>query len=128
MQKGVAMSNNAPEHPVSGSHTDPTRVLNQPALRTSTGGIWIVSAGVFTVICLAPLVGIIWTGGAAAAIAAVTAILLVGVLAAMVTVRHTVFPGSRRLKLLAICMLSMAVIAFAGMLTCVIIVWAPLAS
>ncbi|WP_309064478.1 hypothetical protein [Microbacterium sp.] len=120
------MSNNAPEHPVAGSHTDPTRVLNQPALRTSNGRIWIVSAGVFTAVCLAPLIGIIWTGGAAAAVAAITAVLLVGLFGAMITVHHTVFPGSRRLRLLAVCMLAMALVAFVGMLTCVLIVWAPI--
>jgi len=117
------MRRNAPD-PVPGTRTDPTRVMNQPALRTSSGAIWLVAASVFTAVCLVPLVGIIVQGGSAASVALVATVLLACLLTAMFLVRFTMTPGSRQLRWLAVCMLSMAVVALVAMAVCVMIVWA----
>lgn len=104
---------------------DPTLVRSQPALRTSSGAIWIIVASLFTAVCLVPLIGIIGRGGAPAAVAVVTAVLLVGLLAAMVVFRLTVRAGPPRLKALAACFIAMAVVVLTGMITCVLLVWPP---
>lgn len=119
------MSSEVPE-PVPGSSSDPTRVMNQPALRTSSGTVWLIAASVFVAICLVPLIGIVLSGGAAATVALVASVLLVGLLAAMFVVRFTVHWGPYRLRRLAACMLAMAVVALIAMIVCVMIVWAPL--
>ncbi|GAT73182.1 hypothetical protein [Microbacterium hydrocarbonoxydans] len=104
---------------------DPTLVRSQPALRTSSGAIWIIVASLFTAVCLVPLIGIIGRGGAPAGIAIATAVLLVGLLAAMVVLRLTVSPGPALLRALAVCFIAMALVVLAGMITCVLLVWAP---
>ncbi|MBO0979062.1 hypothetical protein [Microbacterium sp. SD291] len=105
---------------------DPTLVRNQPALRTSSGSIWIIVASVFTAVSLVPLVGIVAEGGAAATVAMWTAVIVVCLLAAMVLMRLTVRPGPPRLRALAVCFIAMAAVALIGVATCVMIVWAPL--
>lgn len=104
---------------------DPTLVRSQPALRTSSGAIWIIVASLFAAVSLVPLIGIIGRGGAPAGVAIATAVVLVALLAAMVAVRLTVRPGPPRPRVLAICFLVMAVAVLAGMITCVLLVWAP---
>ena len=37
---------------------DPTRMGDQPALRTSSGGIWLVVGGALAVLCVALLLGL----------------------------------------------------------------------
>jgi hypothetical protein len=98
-------------------------VTNQPALRSSPGTIWLVCSCVFVVVCLIPLVGIIVTGGAPAPVAIVAVALLVCLLAAMFAVRFAVTSQQSRLRLLAACMLAMAVVALVGLMVCVTIVW-----
>lgn len=120
------MRRNAPEPPVPGSRTDPTRVMNQPALRTSSGAIWLVAATVFTAVCLVPLVGIIISGGAAASVALVATVLLACLLTTMFIVRFTMTPGTRQLRWLAACMLGMAMVALIAMIICVTVVWTSL--
>ena len=110
----------------SGPELDPTLVRSQPALRTSSGAIWIIVASLFTAVCLVPLIGIVAAGGVAGAVAIATAVAIVLLLAGMVVVRLTVQAGPPRLKALAVCFLAMAVVALAGMAACVLIVWAPL--
>jgi len=105
---------------------DPTLVTSQPALRTSSGAIWIIVGALFTAVCLIPLTAILAAGGAAGIVAAVTAGLLVAGLVAMVVVRVTAPDGPPRLKALAACLLGIALVALAGMATCVMLVWAPL--
>jgi magnesium-transporting ATPase (P-type) len=105
---------------------DPTRVTSQPALRSSTGAVWIIVAAAFTAVCLIPLVAIVGAGGAASVVALVTATLLVIGLVAMVVVRLRARPGPPRLRPLAVCFLAMALVALIGMAVCVMIVWAPL--
>jgi hypothetical protein len=115
-----------PGAPVPGSRSDPTMVTNQPALRSSSGTIWLVSSCIFVAVCLMPLVGIAMTGGAPTPVAIVTSSLLVCLLAAMFAVRFIVDSQPRRLRWLAACMLAMAVVALAGMTVCVWIVWSSI--
>ncbi|MFD5214674.1 hypothetical protein [Microbacterium sp. NPDC058345] len=98
--------------------------MNQPALRTSSGAIWLITATVFTAVCLVPLIGIVITGGAAASVALIATVLLACLLTAMFIVRFTMTPGTRQLRWLAASMLSMAVVALIAMVICVMIVWA----
>lgn len=107
------------------SASDPTLMRNQPALRTSSGSIWIIVASLFTAVSLVPLVGIVAEGGASASVAMWTAAVIVCLLAAMVLVRLTVRPGPPRLRALAGCFIALAAIALIGVAVCVAIVWAP---
>ncbi|WP_309102052.1 hypothetical protein [Microbacterium sp.] len=111
------------QHSRGQSSADPTRVRNQPALRTSPGTIWLLVGGTFAVICLIPLIGIIATGRSAAVVASVTIVLVVALYAAMVAIRLSASPGPRRLRSMAYCFLGMAAIALIGMVICVLIQW-----
>lgn len=106
-----------------GPEVNSTKVIDQPALQTSSGMIWLVSSSVFTAVCLVPLIGIAVTGGPAAAVALVAAVLLLCLLAAVFLIRFQATPGPRRLRWLAAGMLAMAVVALAAMSACVAIVW-----
>ncbi|WP_307296964.1 hypothetical protein [Microbacterium natoriense] len=101
-------------------------VTDQPALRTSSGAIWIIVAALFTAVSLVPLIAIVADGSSAAPVALVTASLLVSGLVALVTVRLTVTERSPRLRALAGCFLGMTLVTLIGLLICVAIVWAPL--
>jgi len=103
--------------------TDPTRIGDQPALRTSSGAIWLVCSSIFTAVCLIPLIGIVASGGAAAMVALIAVVLLLCLLAATFIIRFQAQPGPLRLRWLAACMLAMAVVALAAMIVCVAIVW-----
>jgi len=105
---------------------DPTMVTNQPALRTSSGAIWIIVASLFTAVSLVPLIAIVADGSAAVPVALATAGLLVCGLVAMMIVRFTALDGPPRLRALAGCFLGMALVTLIGLLVCVAIVWAPL--
>jgi hypothetical protein len=107
------------------SGLDPTWMTSQPSLRTSSGGIWLLMASLFAMLSLALLIAIVVNGGPAASVALVTATLVVGLLIAMEVVRRVVGEGPPRLRALAGCFLSMALIALAGMVVCVMIVWIP---
>jgi len=101
-------------------------VTNQPALRTSSGAIWIIVATLFTAVSLVPLIAIVADGSAAVPVALATAGLLVCGLVAMMIVRFTALDGPPRLRALAGCFLGMALVTLIGLLVCVAIVWAPL--
>ncbi|WP_091036456.1 hypothetical protein [Microbacterium oxydans] len=101
-------------------------MTSQPALRSSSGAIWLVVAALFAVMSLVPLVAIAVDGGPAESVAIVTATLVVGLLLAMLVIRWTIREGPPRLHALAGCFLGMALIALIGMVICVMIVWIPL--
>lgn len=101
-------------------------MTNQPALRSSSGAIWLIVAALFAAVSLVPLTAIAADGGAAATVAVVTATLVVALLIAMVLLRLTVREGPHRLRALAWCFLGMALITLLGMVICVMIVWTPL--
>lgn len=103
---------------------DPTRMTNQPALRSSDGLIWMVVAGLFLLVCAVPLVLLTLVDPRASApMAWVTAILLVALYAALVTARGVVADRKRRLRLMAILMLAMAAVALIGLFICAAIEW-----
>ncbi|GAB3617657.1 hypothetical protein GCM10027416_22140 [Okibacterium endophyticum] len=88
---------------------------NQPALRTSSGLVWIVVGGLLAIVCLIVLVpmtalqpGIAWFG-------AVTVIVLY---VAILITRLSVPPGRMRLFVLAVLFGAMALVA----LVCVFLV------
>lgn len=109
--------------PVADSSSDPTMVTNQPALRSSSGAVWLISSVVFVAVCLVPLVGIIAVRSAAAPVAVIAVVLLLVLLAAEFVLRFTISVRSHRLRWLATCMLTMAVVALTSMMVCVLIVW-----
>ncbi|OJU41967.1 MAG: hypothetical protein BGN97_04120 [Microbacterium sp. 69-10] len=96
---------------------------NQPALRSSSGTVWLISSAVFVVVCLVPLIGIIAVRSAAVPVALIAIVLLVGLLAAQFVVRVRISAPRHRLRWLAACMLAMAVVALISMMVCVSIVW-----
>lgn len=104
---------------------DPTRMANQPALRTSSGAVWLIVAAVFTAVSLVPLIGIVRSGGAARTVGLVTAIILVLGLVAMVVIRLAVSSVRPRLRALAACFLAMALLTLAGITVCVLLVGLP---
>jgi hypothetical protein len=103
--------------------TDPTRVLNQPALRTSDGTIWIVLAGIFAAVCVVPLAMVLAEPGPSVVVAWITLLLLIVLYAALIACRITISDRVRRLRLMAILMLGMAGVALLGMMVCVALEW-----
>ncbi|WP_431791604.1 hypothetical protein [Microbacterium paraoxydans] len=104
---------------------DPTRMANQPALRTSSGAVWLIVATIFTAVSLVPLVGIVRSGGAAGTVGLVTAIILVLGLVTMVVIRLAVSSVRPRLRALAACFLAMALLTLGGITVCVLLVGLP---
>lgn len=96
---------------------DPTLMRNQPALRTSSGTIWLVMGGLFAAASLIPLVALGFVRpGPSAPLAIIAAVLVVIFFAAMVVTRVVVKPGPRRLRYLMIFLLAMAATALIGVL------------
>lgn len=93
---------------------DPTKVLNQPALQTSNGTIWVVLGGLFAAAVLVPFVLLIASGGASATWSLTMAIAVVALYALLVVLRFAIRPGTTRLRWLAACMLTMAAVALVG--------------
>lgn len=77
---------------------DPTKMANQPALRTSSGAVWLVVGALLTAICLVVLVPLIPIGTPAPLVGAVLIVLL---FVAMIVVRLAVRPQTTRLRALA---------------------------
>lgn|SRR5690606_29747039 len=103
---------------------DPTRMANQPALRSSEGTIWIVVAGLFALVCLVPLSLLTVVDPRESALAAwITAILVIVLYAALVVTRWLVSARERRVRIMAVLMLAMAAIALFGLLICAVIEW-----
>jgi hypothetical protein len=87
---------------------DPTKVTSQPALTSSSGAIWLLVGGLFAAICLSVLIPMCWLDPPGTAFVGVVAV--IALYAAMVITRLMVRARRLRLRLLAIFMLSMAVI------------------
>ncbi|WP_166979045.1 hypothetical protein [Paramicrobacterium fandaimingii] len=92
---------------------DPTRMANQPALRTSSGAIWLVVGAVFVVICLVVLIPLVPLGNPAPLVGAVLIVLLY---AAMIVVRFAVHSRIARLRALAVLLGLIAVIGLLAVL------------
>jgi hypothetical protein len=96
------------------SDDDPTRVRSQPSLTTASGTIWIVVGGFFVAVALGVLVPM--TALPPAGVALVAAIVVGALYLAMVVVRVAVPAGRRRLGMLAVGMLLIAVISLVSAL------------
>lgn len=103
---------------------DPTRMANQPALRSSQGTIWVLVAGLFALVCLVPLSLLtVVDPRESAAVAWITAILVVVLYAALLVTRWIVADREHRLRIMAVLMLAMAAVALIGMVICATIEW-----
>lgn len=94
--------------------SDPTRMSNQSSLQTSRGTIWIVVGGLFAALSLVPFVALIVSGSPAAPVAMVAGGLVILLYAAMLVLRFAIRNRTRRLRLLAACMLTLAAVALLG--------------
>lgn len=112
-----------PPHARRRSFDDETLVRNQPALRTSDGTVWVIVAGAFSIACAVPLIMILANPGGAAAAAWTTIVLIVLLYAGLLAARFLIDDLTRRLRMLAVLMLAMAVVALIGLFTCVMIAW-----
>lgn len=112
------------DHPDEGQERrlDPTKVINQPALRQSPGTIWIVMGGLFLAASLIPFGALIFAGsGRSSTVATMFAVILIVLYAALVTARFAVAKRVWRVRFMAVCMLSMAGFALVGSWICSLI-------
>ena len=91
---------------------DPTRIRNQPALTTSSGRIWLIVGGLFTAISFAVLLPMTALEPRGVALTAVIADVVL--YAGMLVARFAITPGRRRLGLMAVAMLAIAVVSLAA--------------
>ncbi len=100
---------------------DPTKMVNQPALQTSSGVIWLVVGAIFAALSLIPLGFLIFAGGESKVVAIAIALAII-VCYGLIVVARVVHPqGPQRLKLMAAAMLTMAGIALIGIWVCAVI-------
>ncbi len=101
---------------------DPTKMINQPALQQSKGTIWVVMGGLFMLMSVIPFAALVFLGsGRSAPLALTVGIVVIALYVAMLVVRFSVTRQKLRLRVLAICMLSMAGIALIGIWVCSLI-------
>lgn len=102
---------------VSNKRLDPTKMINQPALRSSTGRVWLIMGGLFAVAVLVPFVlMIVNLTGRTRGIAIATSTLVVTLYLFMVVAKFAIEKGTTRLRVMGACMLAMAAFAFIGAL------------
>lgn len=99
-------------------HLDPTKVRDQPALRSSSGRVWIVAGGLLLLVTAAVLAWIVLSGGSGAAPVA-TGAAVVALYIVLLIVRFAVRPGKLRLRIMAAAMIGMALVAIVGLLASV---------
>ncbi|MGO3147848.1 MAG: hypothetical protein ACTIJ6_09235 [Leucobacter sp.] len=108
---------------------DPTKMINQPSLQRSHGMIWIVMGGLFLSMSLVPFGALVLFGsGRSAPVALGVALVLIVIYSALLVTRFVVSEQRRRLRIMAICMLSMAGMALVGIWVCSLIENAGVAS
>lgn len=95
---------------------DPTKIRDQPALRSSSGAVWIVAGGLFLLVVAAVLAWIIVSSGTAAPVAVATGAAVVGLYVVMLVVRFAVRSGTVRLRIMAVAMICMALVSVVGLL------------
>lgn len=99
--------------------TDPTRVMNQASLRTSSGRIWIVMGGLFVAVSIVPLVDLgVSRSGPTRAVAVVTITLMLMLYIGLLLTRFATPYGPRRLKRMATLMIATALVAVVGTVIC----------
>lgn len=92
--------------------SDPTKMRNQPALRTSSGAIWLVMGAIF-----AALVGTLFlflalqTTGAPRVVAVIALAVILCAVLVMIIARITIASTTVRLRTMAGAMLGMAAVA-----------------
>jgi hypothetical protein len=88
---------------------DPTRMSNQPALRTSRGAIWLVVGGILAAVALTEFILLL---GGATTVLPVVGIVVVAALYAGMVVSAVAIPASPvRLRVLAVLMIVIALVA-----------------
>ncbi|SDS78655.1 hypothetical protein SAMN04489751_2866 [Brevibacterium sandarakinum] len=98
---------------------DPTKIRDQPALRSSSGTVWIVSGGLFLLVIAIVLAWVIVSRGTAAPLAIATGAAVLALYVVLLVVRFAVRPGKMRLRIMAAAMIGMALIAVVGLLASV---------
>lgn len=98
---------------------DPTKVRDQPSLRSSSGRVWIVTGGLFLCVILVVLAWIVVGGGTAVPVAITTAALAVALYVVLLVARLVARPGKVRLRIMAAAMIGMALFSIAGLLASV---------
>jgi hypothetical protein len=93
---------------------DPTSIREQPSLTTSSGRIWLIVGGLFTVIALAVLIPLAVAGFPPRGVALAGAIAAGTLYLGMIVVRLTVPAGRLRLGLLAGGLLAIATLSLAA--------------
>lgn len=90
-------------------HKSTTKMINQPALQTSSGLIWIVMGGLFAAVVVTMFIFMtINFSGVAQAIAISSIVTVILIYSILVVARFAVAPGPVRLRVLGGCMLTMA--------------------
>ena len=98
---------------------DSRRISDQPALRSSSGTIWIVAGGIFLVVIAGVLLAVASAGGPAVPTAITTIVIAVVLYLVLLIARFAVRPGRVRLWVMAGAMIGMAVASLVGLLLCV---------
>lgn len=105
---------------------DPTRMTNQPALRTSSGRVWLIMGGLFAVAALIPLALLgLASDGRSRGVATVAGIVIIVLLGAIVLARLLLPSGPTRLRAMAGFMLTMAAVSLVSLVICAVIEASP---
>lgn len=102
-----------------GERLDPTRMRNQPSLRTSSGRIWLIFGGLFALASLAAL-GMFYVAGEehSRSASVVVAVIVVVIYGMMIIARFGITARIPRLRVMAAGMLAMAAVAVIGLVIC----------
>lgn len=101
---------------------DPTKMLNPPALQRSQGTVWMVVGGLFFLASLTAFVAMIIGGSGASNTVAITFIVIVSALYLTLLISRFVFKDQKvRVRVMAVCMLTMAFISLVGIWVCALI-------
>lgn len=101
---------------------DPTKVMNQPALRSSNGRVWLIMGALFAAVAMVPFGLLAFAGsGRSAGIAILAGALILGLYLGMIVVRIVIKRRVVRLRVMAVCMLTMAAVALVGVWVCMTI-------
>lgn len=115
-----------PEPASSRKRVDPTKMVNQPALQSSNGRVWMIMGGLFAAASMIPFGLLVFAGSGRSRGTALTAAVIVLVLyAALLTARFAISRRRTRLRVMAVCMLGMAAVALVGIWLCALIENAP---
>lgn len=110
------------------SQLDSTKMINQPALRSSSGLVWLIMGTLFAVAVLIPFTMLAFAGGPSRRIALGCAIAVVILYAGLIAVRLTVRRRVLWLRAMAVCFLTMAAVSVIGMWVCAMLENAQISS